>query len=387
MPFKPKQIILQKKAAGSVMAQHVRAAHPDAKVAEIPFATHSWNGKQHSLDPNDHFQEKRHKVAVLSRRATWKPDPNGRSTDFLPNIKLGTGCGFFCQYCYVERGKPNSYPKVYDDALSMVKMVKMTLDNLDFWRVKMQKVCRRKPGLEFERDRDPQHPPYITFDLGCDTDCTIDNQITRHDATTLPDGTVLDAYPGHVIDIMNQITENVPGAMTSFATKGIELDPFIEDCKHPERNRIRLSLMPEWQRRILEMNTATTQQRLEAVNRLVAAGFEVHINLSPIVITESFSKDYRALLKQIDDVLTPEAKAQLAYEVIFLTHSNVMYEPVAARRPKAHLMMAEGPLLLKAKPHKPTVTTYTRSDKTPIKKWLRKRVEQYTPYARIRYMF
>jgi DNA repair photolyase len=366
MPFRPQQIILQRKAAGSVMAQHVRAAHPTAKVVEIPFAT-----------------EKLRKVAVLHRGATWKPDPNGRSTDFLPNIKLGTGCGFFCQYCYVERNKPNSYPKVYDDALKMVKMVAMTLDNLSYWEERMRKVCRKG----FERDRDPVHPPYITFDLGCDTDCTIDNQITRHAAVALADGTQLDAYPGHVIDIMNQITENVPGAMTSFATKGVELQPFIDDCKHPERNRIRLSLMPEWQRQILEMNTATVEQRLHAVNDLVAAGFEVHINLSPIVITESFAKDYRALLKQIDDTLTQESKNQLAYEVIFLTHSDVMYGPVMARRPKAHLMMAEGPLELKTKPHKPTVTTYTRKDKNPLKKWLRERVEQYTPYARIRYMF
>jgi DNA repair photolyase len=378
MTLRPQTIILQTKAADSKMAAHVRAAHPTANVVKVPFATHSWNGKAHSLDPKDHFSEKRQKVAVLHRGATWEPDPNGRSTDFLPNIKLGTGCGFFCQYCYVERGKPNSYPKVYDDALRIVKMVAMTLDNLDYWESRMKKVCRKG----FERDRNPEHPPFISFDLGCDTDCTLDNQITRHDATE-----TLDAYPGHVIDIMNQITENVPGAMTSFATKGVELDPFIQDCKNPERNRIRLSLMPEDQRRILEMNTATVEQRLDAVNKLVAAGFEVHINLSPIVVTESFAKDYRKLLRIIDDSLTQEAKDQLAYEIIFLTHSNVMYDPVAARRPKAHAMMAEGPLELKAKPHKPTVTTYPRKDKNVLKKWLRERIEKITPYADIRYMF
>ena len=378
MPFKPKQIILQNAAEDSVMAKHVLAAFPDADVKTIPFATHSWNGKAHSLDPLKHYKEKRQRVAVLHRGATWKPDPNGRSTDFLPNIKLGTGCGFFCQYCYVERGKPNSYPKVYDDALKMVKMVAMTLDNLDYWEARMRKVCRKG----FERDRNPKHKPYISFDLGCDTDCTIDNQITRHGAI---DG--LDPYPGHVIDIMNQITENVPGAMTSFATKGVELDSFIADCKNPERNRIRLSLMPEHHRRILEMNTATIEQRLAAVNRLVAAGFEVHINLSPIVVTSDFSTEYRDLLKLIDDSLTQEAKDQLAYEVIFLTHSDVMYEPVQARRPEAHAMMAGGPLELQPKPHKKTVTTYTRADKAVLKKWLRKRIEQYTPYADIRYMF
>jgi DNA repair photolyase len=254
----------------------------------------------------------------------------------------------------------------------MVKMVDSTMRDIAHWERRFKEVCRKG----FEKDRDPKHPPYVTFDLGCDTDCVLDNQITRHDA-----------YPGHVINIMNQITENVPGAMTSFATKGVELDPFIADCKNPSRNRIRLSLMPEHHRQVLEMNTATVVQRLQVINRLVAAGFEVHINLSPIVVTREFSQEYRELLKLIDDSLTPEAKQQLAYEIIFLTHSEALYEPVAERRPKAHEMMAQGPLVLKPKPHKPTVITYTRSDKAKMKQWLRKRIEHYTPYARIRYMF
>ncbi len=240
MRFRPQRILLNVKAEKSEMARHVRAAHPTAKIQFLRFNTESWNGTATSVKSEDFYQEKTRSVAVLHRTATWVPDPNGRSTDFLPNIKLGTGCAFFCQYCYVERGKPNSYPKVFDDAYNMISMVNQTMDNIEFHREKFRKVCR----TDFEQYRDPKHPPYVSFDLGCDTDCTIDNQITRHSL-----------YPGHIVDIMNQIAK-IPGAMTSFATKGTEVDPFIEDCKFPERNRIRLSLMPEHQRRVLELNTA-----------------------------------------------------------------------------------------------------------------------------------
>jgi spore photoproduct lyase len=135
------------------------------------------------------------------------------------------------------------------------------------------------------------------------------------------------------------------------------------------------------------MNTAPIAARLEAVNRLVAAGFEAHLNLSPIVVTDEFEQEYEALLRQVDDALTPEAKAQLAYEVIFLTHSAELFEPVAARRPEAHAMMVAGRLPLAAKPHKPGVLTYTQKDKAPLKRFLREAVERITPYARIRYMF
>ena len=368
------------------MAKHVLAAHPKANVVMIPHAKSAWDGYAHSLEPGAFFKEKTRKVAVLHRGATWKPEPNGRSTDFLPSVKLGTGCGFFCQYCYVERAKPNSYPKIYDDCLGMAKMIAMTLDNLDYWRGRMKQRPPKGAGRDFECHRCDKHKPFITFDLGCDTDCVIDNQITRHPAVD-----ELDAYPGHIIDIMNRVTENVPGAMTSFATKGVDFEPFIADCKNPGRNRIRLSLMPEHHRRVLEMNTATVTQRLDAINTLVDAGFEVHINLSPIVLTKDFSDSYKALFEQIADSLTPQAHAQLAYEVIFLTHSDCMYEPVKARRPEAHAMMAEGPFELQVKPHKSKgprpVTTYARQDKDIFKTWVKMFVEKYTPQAHIRYMF
>lgn len=371
MSFRPKQILINSKAADSAMAAHVLAAHPQAEVVSIPANTHAWNGRAHSLAPEDHWREKREKLAVLHRTARWRPDPNGRSTDFLPSVKLGTGCAFFCQYCYVERRTPNAFVKVFDDALSMVDMVAETMDDLERWRERLLQV----QGADLERERDPQHPPYVSFDLGCDTDVTIDNQATRHAG-----------YPGHMVEIMNRIAE-VPGAMTSFATKGVELEPFLADCRHPERHRVRLSLLPEHQRRVLELNTAPVAARLEAVNRLVAAGFEAHINLSPIVVTDDFEAEYEALLRQIDDALTSEAKRQLAYEVIFLTHSETLYEPVAARRPQAHALLTGGPLPLATKPHKPGVLTYPLRDKAPLKRWLREATARITPYARIRYMF
>lgn len=370
--FRPSIILLNRKAADSEMAKHVIQANPQAEVVEIAANTHSWNGKRHSLEATDFFKVKRSMVAVLHRGAQWRPDPNGRSTDFLPNVKLGTGCAFFCQYCYVERGKPNSYPKVYDDAFNIVPMIQYVADNEAFYLDHYQKCLR---GKKFEKHRDPAHPPYITFDLGCDTDCVVDNQITQHAD-----------YPGHVVDIMNQVGE-IPGVMTSFATKGNDFEAFIKYCKYKHKNRIRLSLMPEHHRQVLEINTSTIIQRLNSINQLVAAGFEVHINLSPIVVTEQYEEEYRALLQLIDDMLTPEAKKQMAYEIIYLTHSKTLYEPTQARKPEAHQMMAEGPYELAPKPHKKTVLTYGRKDKNQLKRILRELIEETTPYARIRYMF
>lgn len=373
----PKRILIAKKAVDSEIAKNVQLAHPEAEITEIQFNTHAFNGKQHSLEPTDIYREKRELLAVLARNATWHPDANGRSTDFLYNVKLGTGCGYFCEYCYVNRNNPNSFPKVYSDVPhAMIQMTEHVMNNIPQYETYFRSRCK-KP---FEKDRDPEHPNAITFDIGCDSDCLLDNTATRHNN-----------YPGHVIELMNKVAtisvQDNLRPMTSFATKGDNVDPFILDCNYPERHRIRLSLMPETHRRILEMNTATIEQRLEAINKLVNAGFEVHINLSPIVVTKRFYREYINLLKFIDHSLTQKAKTQLAYEIIFLTHSELLFDRTAERRPQAHLMMVDGPLPLVPKPNKPKVLSYQRSTKTKLKKWLAKAISKITPYARIRYAF
>lgn len=371
MKIKPRTVVLNEKSEHTQIAQHVLTAHPGAEIVRVKSNTHSWNGRVSSTDPDDHYFEKATKIGVLHRNAKWKADPNGRSTDFLPSQMLVQGCAFFCEYCYCLRHYVNNYPKVYDDALKMVEFVDEVMHNLPQYEELFEKVCKKS----FEKDRDSRHSPYVTFDIGCDSDCTLDNQLTRHSN-----------YPGHVIDIMNGIGA-IPGALVSFATKGDSFDSFIADCKYPNKNRIRLSIMPEHHRRILEKNTAPIINRLNAVNKLVAAGFEVHINLSPVVITKDLKADFGGMLKLIDDTLSSQAKAQMAYEIIMLTHSESLFNAVEFRNKEAHDLMVNGPLRLVPKWNKPNVLSYKRQSKEVLKKFFAQQISNITPYARIRYMF
>jgi DNA repair photolyase len=190
-----------------------------------------------------------------------------------------------------------------------------------------------------------------------------------------------------MVDVMNQIAENTNDIMTSFATKSSEIDSFILGCKNPSKHRVRLSLSPENHRQVLEQNTSKTLDRLTAVNKLVDAGFEVHINLSPVVVTDDFKDEYSQLFQLIDSKLSDKAKAQMAYEIIFLTHSEKLFDPMSCSVPKAHDMMVNGPLALVPKWNKPNVLSYSRSDKSTLKALMQSMISQYTPYSRVRYMF
>lgn len=368
-----KTILAHSNEIPSPLLRHMQLAHPDAELVEITMNTKSWKPVYGlmSANPNERFREKRNKAALLHRNAKWRPDPNGNSTDFLPNIMMTQGCGFGCTYCYTERHYQNNYPKLYGDVFNIVHMMKDCMDNLGFWRSKMRKVAHK----DFECHRDPKHGDFVTFDLGCDSDCVLDNQMTAHAG-----------YSGHIIDIMNQASL-IPRCMTSFATKSAAVQPFIDYVHRPEHHRIRLSLMPEDHRKTLEINTASIEARLDAVNKLVDAGFEVHINLSPIVVTENFIPEYAELLKLIDRTLTIDAQHQLAYEIIFLTHSTKLFEPVETYAPKAHNMMVNGALPLVPKPNKANVLSYSTEHKKSLKRGIKLLIEQHTPYARIRYNY
>mgnify|MGYP003341463479 CR=1 FL=1 len=228
----------------------------------------------------------------------------------------------------------------------------------------------------FERERDPQHNRMITIDLGCDSDVVTSNSTTIHDN-----------YHGHMVDAMNRIAESTKDIMTSFATKSAEIDPFIAGCRYPNKHRIRLSLSPEHHRQTLEQNTSKTIDRLQAVNKLVDNGFEVHLNLSPIVVTEDFENEYEELLSLVNDTLSNAAKQQMAYEIIFLTHSEKLYQPMLCSVPKAHNMMVNGPLTLVPKWNKPNVLSYSRQDKNKMKETMNQLIAKNTPYSRVRYMF
>jgi len=367
-----KTILVNKKSEKTKLFAHVIAANPNHKIKYI--GTNTAASKESdlvSLKPKQHFTVKKNLIGILHREAKWSVDPNGRSTDFLPNLMLTQGCGFGCTYCYTERHYPNNYTKLYDDAYEFVSFVDSTMSYIENYRKLFNSITKK----DLERYRDDRHSPHVTFDIGCDSDISLDNKITRHDN-----------YPGHIIEIINEIS-NIPEAKISFATKSADLKDFIEDVKDPSCLRIRLSIIPENHRKILEMNTSKISDRLEIINKLVDAGIETHINLSPIVVTENFAQEYADLLNLINESLTQKAKDQLAYEIIFLTHSYGQYQHVEQYAPKAHHMMTNGPLKLEPKWNKKNVLSYSRDDKNRLKMIMNGLISEFTPYSYVRYMF
>jgi spore photoproduct lyase len=84
--------------------------------------------------------------------------------------------------------------------------------------------------------------------------------------------------------------------------------------------------MPQRISTILEPGTSLILDRIQAINAFAQAGYEVHINFSPIVYYRGWLEDYQKLFEEIDQNILQVIKPSVLAECIFLTHNAWQHE-------------------------------------------------------------
>jgi len=221
------------------------------------------------------------------KRKTFKIRPSGRSTDFI-TPSFGFGCLFNCSYCYMKRHKPEGL------SIATNPMDILTEINSHVWFADVEKPNQT-------------HPDYITYDISCNEDFAL--HAKYHDWET-----IFKFFRDH------------PLAMGSFATKHVNYDILAFNPKG--KIRIRFSLMPEKWRKILEPNTSTVDERLRAIPNFLNAGYEVHLNFSPVIVHDDWLTEYELLFDIVNRFCNYYNWSQesVKAEVIFLTHNKDKHE-------------------------------------------------------------
>jgi len=208
--------------------------------------------------------------------------PSGRSTDFI-SPSFGHGCLYNCSYCYMKRHKPEG-----------LSVATNTMDILTEINSHAYFTDVEKPNQTGE---------YVTYDISCNEDFAL--HAKYHDWKT-----IFKFFRDH------------PLAMGSFATKYVNKNLL---SFNPEgKIRIRFSIMPEKWRKQLEPNTSPLDQRLQAIPKFIYAGYDVHLNFSPVIVHDNWLTEYEFLF----DIIKKHAQYNLwnfdlvKAEVIFLTHNE-----------------------------------------------------------------
>lgn len=178
----------------------------------------------------------------------------------------------------------------------------------------------------------------------------------------------------------------LPNAKASFATKHVNRDLLGLDPRGG--TRIRFSLMPHDISRLLDVRTSPVRERIAAIDEFVAAGYEVHVNFSPVVVTEGWTAAWAALLEELRATLSPAALAQLEAEVIFLTHNEQLHEVNLGWHPQAEDVLWR-PELQEAKRSQNGMwnVRYRRAKKARMVQTFRDLVSTHLPECAIRYAF
>lgn len=309
---------------------------------------------QHNRLPElgmSHFKVKSD-VLVLGKLKSQEIKWSGRSSDYIAP-SLANGCFGGCTYCYVDRHK-----KV--NPITLFTNVEEILTSVD---AHVQALPWPKPANQTDAT-------YWTYDIGCNSDISVDY--------SLSDGVqqALAFYRDH------------PRAKATFATKFVNPDMLQFD---PERKvRIRFSLMPAHVSKLVDVRTDSIEKRIAAINDFYEAGYEVHVNFSPVIVYggKTWRDDYRELFRQLDGALRPEVKTQMQAEVIFLTHNQWQHQANLAINPKAEELLWVPELQeSKVSQYGGWNIRYAHQLKAKMVAVFERLMHEEIPWCRIRYIF
>lgn len=200
---------------------------------------------------------------------------NGRSANFTtPNFVVN--CPMLCAYCYQHRHNEST-------DINVVTNVSNLLDN----------ILKHRNSLGVKK-ADQCDFNYWIYDIGCSTDVS---KVAKY----------FDWKSVFQFAVDNDLK-------FTFATKWYNKD-FL--TFNPQKKiRIRLSLLPERMINVMDKGTHSLEIRLKALKELYEAGYEIHINYSPIIYYKEWLEDYKELFEKVKQLDINNLKA----ECIFLTH-------------------------------------------------------------------
>jgi spore photoproduct lyase family protein len=344
------RLYVEPAAAALPRGQEVLRRFPSAERIEVP--SH-WNIPGLHGNPGNVADWNRIKRTslVLGTLKSPRVRPNGRSADFIAP-STANGCAMSCAYCYVPRRKGYANPITVFANIDAI--AKTTLNHL------------RRTGPKPEPNQ--CDPVDWVYDIGENSDCSVDAEVSDN------------------VEDLVRLFADTPGAKASFATKAVNRRMLDWDPRGG--TRVRFSLMPAELSRVLDVRTDPIHERIAAIDAFVEAGYEVHVNLSPVVVRPGWLEPWGELLTQLDDGIGPAAKRQLQAEIIMLTHNAALHEVNLGWHPRAEeLLWTPETQEAKRSQNGQDNVRYRYRWKATWLAQLQELIARRTPYLRVRYAF
>ncbi len=214
---------------------------------------------------------------IIGTRKTHKYVPNAKISNFLVPY-TSSGCIAACMYCYlVCNYNKCAYLRLFVNREQMLDKIIKTANNA-------------------EED-------YV-FEIGSNSDLILENTITNNLVWTIEN------------------FKKSPKGKLTFPTKFDMVDPIL-NLDHQGKMIIRMSVNPAEIINKVEFGTSKLKQRIEAINKLVEADYEVGILVAPIILVDDWKKLYTELFEELYQQLSEKTKKKVFFEFIFMTYSYI----------------------------------------------------------------
>ncbi len=214
---------------------------------------------------------------IIGVRKTHKYQENHKVSDYLVPY-TSSGCVAACMYCYlVCNYNKCAYLRLFVNREEMLEKILKTTEKSE---------------------------KNLTFEIGSNSDLILENTITNNLVWTI-----------------ENFKDSKKGRLT-FPTKFAMVDSLL-DLDHKGKVIIRVSVNPEEIINNVEFGTSRLNGRIEAINKLKEAGYEVGILIAPVIFVEKWKDKYLELIKRLEFDLSNKVKKDVFFEIIFMTYSYI----------------------------------------------------------------
>ena len=271
--FKPEAIYYEKNIDNYFLGNYLLQKYKDTP--KIIIENHN-NIEQMRKKENSEFLNMKRNL-IIGTRKTHKFVPNHKTSDFLVPY-TSSGCTAACMYCYlVCNYNKCAYLRLF---------------------VNREEMLEKIINVVNKSDKD------LTFEIGSNSDLILENTITSNLPWTIEE------------------FKSSPKGHLTFPTK-FEMVDDILGIDHKGKITIRMSVNPENIINQFEFGTSRLQGRINAINKLKDAGYNVGIIIAPVILVDNWKKLYLDLIKKLASQLSTKVKKDAFFEVIFMTYSFV----------------------------------------------------------------
>ena len=271
--FKPTAIYFEKNIENYELGKELLEKYKD--VPKIEIENHN-NIEEMRKKSNKEFLKMKRNL-IIGVRKTLKFVPNYKVSDYLVPY-TSSGCIASCMYCYlVCNYNKCAYLRLFVNREQM-----------------LDKIINVANKAEKE----------LTFEIGSNSDLILENTITNNLVWTI-----------------ENFKKAKKGKLT-LPTKFAFVDDLL-NINHQGRVIIRMSVNPEYIINNVEFGTSRLKDRIDAINKLANADYEIGILIAPVILVDNWKELYHNLIIELKEKLNEKAKKKIFLEIIFMTYSYV----------------------------------------------------------------